>query len=540
MSTGPLSDPASDRLRGLPPQVRSLALQCERALERGDLAEATTRLDQALASAPAHPELLRLCGLSEHFQGRTENAIALLRKAAAAWSDDGLIASNLGTALAQRGDLDAAVRAFRRATELDPMLVDAWFNLGRALDLKHDAAGAFDAFGAVLELAPRHRPARILRAEALKTLGRLADAEAELRLVLREDPASVPAWVALVNLKPQRAGGGDASALERLYRDGTLTPAERIDIGFALASVLEADGRYAESFAMFRDANAAKRATITWDAARVSRLVDEILDAFARPGDATENDRGRGIVFLVGMPRSGSTLAEQILAAHPSVTAGGETGWVAALLQAESVRRGMRFPQWIAEATANDWARLGNEYLARAAMQRAPGTLFTDKTLTNWQTLGAIRRMLPGAHIVHCLRDPLETAWSCYKHNFAGEQLWSYDFADLAAFFRDCECAMHVWNERYPGWIHAHSHEGLLADPQAQTRALLAACGLPFDPACLRFHDAEREVRTASAAQVRAPLRADAGVAHRYGAWLDPLRTALAERGVGRPPDARC
>ena len=517
-----------DRLRGLPPEVRILARQCQSALERGDLDEATTRLDEALTAAPTHPELLRLCGLAEHFQGRAENAIALLRKAASVWPDDGLIVSNLGTALAQRGDLDAAVRAFRRATELDPMLIDAWFNLGRALDMQHDAAGAFDAFGAVLELAPHHLPARILRAEALKTLGRLAEAEAELRLVLRDDPASVPAWVALTNMKSHRAG--DVAALDRLHRDDRLTPAERTDIGFALGGVLEADARYDEAFAVLRDANAAKRATFAWDAVGVTRLIDDILDAFTGPPDAVD-DRGRGIVFFVGMPRSGSTLAEQILAAHPSVTAGGETGWIAALLQSESVRRGARFPHWVGEATDEDWTRLGNEYMSRVAMQRTPDTLFTDKTLTNWQTLGAVRRMLPGARIVHCLRDPLETAWSCHKHNFAGEQLWSYDVSELAAFFGDCTRAMRVWNERHPGWIHAHRHEDLLADPEGGTRALLAACGLAFDPACLRFHDAEREVRTASAAQVRRPLR-DTAIAAGYGAALDGLREALAKNGL--------
>jgi hypothetical protein len=237
-------------------------------------------------------------------------------------------------------------------------------------------------------------------------------------------------------------------------------------------------------------------------------------------------------VFLVGMPRSGSTLAEQILAAHPLVTAGGETGWLTGVLQAESVRRGIPFPSWVGDATRDGWTRLGDEYLARVDRVRAPGTHFTDKTLTNWQTLGAIRRMLPGARVVHCRRDALETAWSCYKHNFASEQFWSYDIAELAAFFGDCERAMRAWNARFPGWIHAHEHEALLADPERATRSLLDASGLSFDPACLRFENADREVRTASAAQVRAPLRADDRIARKYGALLDPLRAALAVANV--------
>ncbi|MET0230519.1 MAG: sulfotransferase [Rhodanobacteraceae bacterium] len=519
----------ADRLDGLPPGVRERALAIEWALERGALAEAEAHLEKALSAAPGHPELLRLCGLSELFNGRTENAIALLQKSMGARPGDAVVVANLGTALAQRGDFDAAERAFRRATELDPMFVDAWFNLGRALDLRHDAAGAHDAFAAVLELAPSHVPARILRAEALKTLGRVAEAETVLRAVLRENPSSVAASVALANLKPARAD--DVEPLARLHRDPALSPAERIDVGFALGQALEATGRFDEAFATVETANAAKRATFGWDSARVSELVDAILDAFAN-GDSARDDRGADIVFLVGMPRSGSTLAEQILAAHASVTAGGETGWLTGILQAESVRRGVPCPAWTSAATPDDWTRLGDEYLARVERVRKPGTRFTDKTLTNWQALGAIRRMLPGARVVHCRRDALETAWSCYKHNFASEQFWSYDVAELAAFFGDCERAMRAWGERFPESIHAHVHEALLADPERETRALLDACGLPFDPACLRFETAEREVRTASAAQVRAPLRTDAGLARRYGALLDGLRRALAERRV--------
>jgi hypothetical protein len=192
----------------------------------------------------------------------------------------------------------------------------------------------------------------------------------------------------------------------------------------------------------------------------------------------------------------------------------------------------VRFPHWVANASDADWLRLGNAYLARIEIARGDAALFTDKTLTNWQTLGAIRRMLPGAHIVCCLRDPLETAWSCYKHNFSADQIYSYDFAELAAFFADSQRAMAAWTERHPGWIHRHRHEDLLADPEAVTRALLNACGLSFDAASLRFHEAKGEVRTSSAAQVRTPLRADASIAVRYGSLLDPLRDALAARGV--------
>ena len=530
-----MSESPVDRLHGLATHVRRFAADAEQHLERRDLAQAQMSLATALAEAPQHPELMRLAGLLHFFRGDAAGAVAELRKAAAAWPDDALVASNLGAALAALGDIDAAIGMLRHATALDATAIDAWYNLGRALEANDDASGAHAALSAVLELDPAHRPARLLRADALKTLGVLAEAESELRSVLRDDPSSVPAWVALVNLKSSRVDAGDIVQLERLHRDGSLAPAHRIDIGFAYAGALEAAGRSAEAFDVFRAANAARRATIRWNAAAVSALVDDILAAFAAaPAVSGDAHRGDDVVFLVGMPRSGSTLAEQILAAHPRVTGGGETGWVAAILQAESQRRGARFPHWIASASGDDWSRLGREYLARVA--RHGGDMrFTDKTPTNWQTLGAIRRMLPGARIVHCVRDPLETAWSCYKQDFAGEQLWSYDIVELAAFFGDEARAMRTWHARFPGCIYTHAYEALLAAPRAAIEALLAYCGLAFDEACLGFDRVDREVRTASAAQVRRPLEASVPAAQRYGARLDPLREALVGRGVFEP-----
>jgi tetratricopeptide (TPR) repeat protein len=520
--------PRADPSPALTPAVHALARRAEQALERGDFAGATLPLEEALSLQPGHPELLRLCGLLEQGRGNIRTAIALFNQVRKLRPADAGVANHLGAALALAGQEAAAIAAFRQAARLDPALLDAWYNLGRALELSGDAAGACAAFDAALKIQPRHHPSRILRAESLKTLGRLADAEAQLRAVLAEDAESASAWVALGNLKAFRPDGADLAAAARAYANPQLDEAQRIDLGFAYASMLEVAGRYAEAFELFRVANTAKRRHVRWDAPAVSGLVDEILQAFA-PASLVEvpDQRGSEAIFLVGMPRSGSTLAEQILAAHPEVDGGGERGDVSWVLQQESKRRGRGFPAWVAEATAADWTRLGEEYLQRSAVWRGSRARFTDKTLHNWQTLGAIRRMLPGAHIVHCRRDRLETCWSAYKHHFGEAQFFTYDLGELAAFNRDCTRAMQAWSARMPGWIHAHVHEALLEDPENQVRALLAHCGLDFDPVCLRFHEVEREVRTASAAQVRKPLQRSARLTDRYGALLDPLRRLL-------------
>jgi len=509
-------------------EAAALAQQARQAIERGAWADAVQPLNAALQTQPGHPELLRLSGLVEHARGNHAHAVALFGHLYRQFPQDAALLNHLGAALAQSGQLDGAIASFRRALELDPALIDAACNLGRALDLRGDAAAARDAFDQALRIDPQHMPARLQRAESLKQLGELAEAERDLRAVLQRTPDSAAALAALAHLRSGETDGVDVAALARAYADPQLDETQRIDLGFAYGATLEAAGRYAEAFEVLQAANAAKRRRVSWNAAAVTHLVDEILAAFpAATDDECDATRGRGAIFLVGMPRSGSTLAEQILAAHPAVAGGGEREDVARVLQRESKRRGRRFPTWVAEADPADWRRLGEDYLALCADWRGEREYFTDKTLTNWQTLGAIRRMLPGAHVVHCVRDPLENAWGCYKQNFAEAQFFTYDFADLAAFAADCAYAMRIWDARHPGWIHRHDHAALLAQPEAATRTLLAACGLAFDPACLRFHEVRREVHTASAAQVRRPLQRRVPLVERYGALLDPLRHAL-------------
>jgi tetratricopeptide (TPR) repeat protein len=518
---------AAGRFAGLPVHLVINADQATRALERGDSARALWEIERAMGAAQEHPELLRLRGLALLHQGDVAAALECLHEAAERWPDDALIACQLGVALARSGEPAAAEAAFRRAAAQDPLLVDGWYNLAHALDQRGDVAGACRAFEQVLAIEPAHAAARVQRAEMLKMLGRLDEAEAELRAVLARDPDSVSAWVGLSNLKTFNPGDDELAHLLALQAGGTVPVHRRVDFDFACAALLEARGRFSEAFPLFERANRAKRRELRWDAAAVSRLVDDILERFARLPPPPSDAFGAGAVFLVGMPRSGSTLAEQILASHPQVQGGGERNEIVQVLQAESQRRGLPFPCWVGDADDRDWRRLGAEYLDRCAHWRDARPRFTNKTLTNWQTLGAVRRMLPGARVVHCRRDPLETLWSCFKHHFGEAQSFAYDFDELVAFWNDCERSMQAWSSAWHGWIHPFSHEQLIAAPEPAIRGLLEACDLAFDEACLAFHENERVVSTASASQVRQPLRRDLAVARRYGALLDPLRRRM-------------
>jgi tetratricopeptide (TPR) repeat protein len=341
-------------------------------------------------------------------------------------------------------------------------------------------------------------------------------------------PNTAHAWWGLANLKTARFDAADTAELERHFTQAGSREDDHAALGFALAKALEDQDRYADAWRVLRDANALRRAQQPWDAAAFSRGIDAIMAVFdTAPMPAGDPALGREVIFIVSVPRSGSTLVEQIVATHPEVEGAGELPDLAAVLDEESRRRGESFSQWANQAEAQDWQRLGERYLERTLRWRARRPRCTDKSLLNWQFVGAARAMLPGARFVYCRRDPLETALSCYRQWFNAGQAFSYSIEDIGAYLRDHQRLMHFWRARHPNAIFEHVHEALLADTETSVRRLLESCGLTFDSACLDFHRSERNVRTASAAQVRIPLQRNTPRTVLYGALLDPLRHAL-------------
>jgi len=233
------------------------------------------------------------------------------------------------------------------------------------------------------------------------------------------------------------------------------------------------------------------------------------------------------------MPRSGTTLVEQILASHERITGAGELDTLARVLTEESERRQKRYPQWAREATVQDWQRLGQRYLSLTAQWRVQRPRFVDKMASNWRLLGAMRAMLPGARIVICRRDPLENCWSCFRQYFQNGSEFSYDLDHLAAFWKAFDHAASGWSRRSPDRVRQQVYEDLTENPEAEIRTLLNFCELPFDPACLHFQDLQRSVRTLSASQVRKPMQKWESRAVKYGALLDPLRAALGIAPIG-------
>ena len=499
-----------------------------RAIRDGAGATAHRLLTEVLATAPEHPEALRLLGILFNSSRRHAEAQTVLRRALAQRPDDPLILTDLGSAQNGCGQSDDAFDSWRRAAELDANGPMPWFNLGRNLQLRGSTEDAVAALQQACTRAPQLLPAQILLADAFTHLGRFDDADRHYRQALRLHPACGDAWRGLANMKTRPLSDSDRDTLTALLRRSDVADSDRIAMNYALGKACEDAGRYAEAFSAISSANARLKAMAPWNAVAFGRHVDAVLAATATLPTPIDSELGHEAIFIVGLPRSGSTLFEQILAAHPQVEGASELPDLDDVLAEESKRRGLPFPQWLPSASAQDWQRLGQRYLQRTARWRTKRPRFTDKMPENWLYTGVLRAMLPGAVVIDARREPVEAGWSCFKQQFYRLPHFSCDLADIGAYLRDCTRAMTEWQRRDPRHIRTQSYEDLLADPQTQIRALLDFCALPVDARCLDYHQAQRSVRTPSASQVRQPLRHDTARSSYYGALLDPLWIALS------------
>jgi tetratricopeptide (TPR) repeat protein len=421
--------------------------------------------------------------------------------------------------------------SWQHATALDPQQVMAWFNLGRNHQQQGNTEAAIAALRHGIALAPQAVPPKILLGDALVHAGCFDEAATLYRAALALHPACGDAWRGLSNIKTVPLTAADAKTLRTQLARSGIAHSDKVAMGHALGKLEEDRGQPEAAFTAFAAANTLQQRLTPWRAEAFEAFVEHALHACAQLPEPLDTSLGQEVIFILGLPRSGSTLFEQILAAHPQVEGASELPDLGVVLQEESRRRGVAYPHWVPQASAQDWHRLGLAYLQRTAHWRKAKPRNTDKQPDNWKHAGILRAMLPGATVIETRRNPLETAWSCYTQQFYSQPHFANDLANIACYMHGCERAMAAWRGQDPAHIHLHAYEALLAKPEAQIRKLLSDCGLPFDPACLSAHTAPRSVRTASAAQVRQPLRTLPARALAYGALLQPLCLLL-----GLPP----
>lgn len=519
--------------RPLSPVAARLWTRARKEWEQQQFDAAEMSLTSLLALAPDHADAIRMLGAAALRRGDHATAVDCFRRVIAVWPDDAALRINLGIALHEHGEADQALAHLRHACELAPDSSSAWFNLGKALEKQAYTEDGVEAFRRTLKVDRSHVAARLSLARALVSLGQVEAAVAEFREVLRRDPRNAEAWFGLSNINTVSFDTADAASLQRAFAREDLPAHDHELIGCAFAKALENQDDYAQAFEVYGIVKASQRRWANWDAAGERNRVEAIARTFEKaPPPPLDARLGHEAILIISLPRSGSTLVEQILASHPEIEGANEIKDMQCVIDAESRRRGSKFPSWAAHATAEDWSRLGTEYLTRTARWRKTKPRFTDKNLWNWSLAGAALTMLPAARVVIVRRDPLETCLACYRQYFTGRAGFACDLDDMADYCIDFLRLTRFWLDRFPGRVLDLQYEQLVAEPDAVIHRLLDFCGLPFDPACLAFHETSRPVLSApSAAQVRQPLRRDTARSKRYGDKLDGLRQRLREAG---------
>lgn len=538
----PDSDAAKvqERQSKLSETVRTLIREVGEALVQNRLGLAHGALIAALARAPTQPDVLRMAGLVYAQEGDYAAARKHFELALRQGGDDALLYRQYAEALERAGAIEEAFGLRKLAVERLPESALAFFDLGEHCFHYENMEAAVADLEQAIKLAPGYVPALLKLGSALVYAGRIEEGADAYRRVLAVHPDFGAAWFSLANIKTLPFAPAEMAQMRQMLRADSVRDPDRLLIEFALAKACEDAGSYEEAFSLLVDANGRQRSQVAWSAAEFSEQIRHAERVFAAPHATAANPEfGSEVIFIVGLPRSGTTLTEQIIASHSQVEGANELGDLGRILTEESARLRQPYPGWVARATPEDWQRLGRRYLDSTARWRTHRPVSTDKMPSNWLFIGAIRAMLPGARIVICRRDPLENGWSCFKQFFFSGWDFTFSFDDIAAYWKDFDRTVSHWASRDPAHIREQSYEALVAGPGTEIRGLLEFCGLPFEEACRDFHKSKRSVRTASAGQVRQPLRRNTAHASRYGVLLNPLRAALGltpVSGAGNTP----
>ena len=520
------------------------------AFERqGQLPQAELAYRQIVADDPVNHAAWHALGLLIFNTGNLPLAVQCIEAAVSVNGKVALYHRNLGEMYRRLGQLDKSVQAGRHATKLAPTDLDAhynlglsytdnkdyaraiqsyrkalklnarhglsWNNLGSALEQQGDKAAALAAYQNAIAINAQHAEAQNNAGAICSEQGKLDEARACFQAAIDARPDFVEAHYNFSSLKTYQPDDPHLAMLERVYAQRqTLSDHARIRYSFALGKALDDTGAFDRAYAAYEEGNRLQHALLPMDEDRADALLARIMAVFdqnffaARPNWQGAADPQRTPIFIVGMPRSGTTLLEQILCSHPSVHGGGELIELnEAVTKATGAGSGQPFTAGVTALSQLDLKRLGDDYLKRVWKLSPESAFITDKMPANFFYLGLIHLALPHAKIIHAMRDPMDSCFSCYSRLFNDTMEFAYDQGTLGRYYARYMTLMRHWHKVLPtSTILDLPYEDVVADTEAQARRVLAFVGLPWDASCLQFHQNTRLVKTASVAQVRKPI----------------------------------
>ena len=498
----------------------------------GETAQSEKILRGILRRKPEHLDALRLMGVHCARKELYNDAEAFFRRAVDLAPDFWLAWINLGAALNEQQKFDQADTAYKQALQLKPRSVFTLEKLGAnsLFDGRHeDAIGWLEA---ALERDPAHFPSLLCLGHVLKTVGRQNEAIDAYRRCAEAKPDFGEAYWSLANLKTFRFNGGEVREMEKHLEAVSATADgedSEIAFSFALGKAFEDRQDYSKAFAYYSRGNAKKRPKLNYDPTEFQRTNDRIIDVFTR--EFFEQQAGQGCkddapILIIGLPRSGSTLLEQILASHSQVEGTAELHYLLRLATETGLTRsdGIRYPECMLEMKPHHLRDLGQEYLENTLRHRSGARYFTDKMPNNFTGIGFLHAILPNAKVIDARRHPLDSCLGSFKQLFARGQIFTYDLYDLAHCYIQYIRLVDHWNEVLPGKILTVHYEHVVGDLERQARRIATHCGLEWEDRMLRYHETERAVKTASSEQVRQPIYSGSvNLWHRYEDELDEL-----------------
>jgi tetratricopeptide (TPR) repeat protein len=482
--------------------------EAESLQQAGDVDKAEDLYRSILKRDPEHVEAARLlAGIASQHKRLREAEIFLLRATALA-PDYARAWVDLVDVQREQEKYAEAIESARRLVAIEPDKAESHMVYAGAVGAAGRHEEAIDAYGRALALSPQKAPAMCGMAHHLKTIGSQEEAIAQYRACITARPDHAEAYWSLANLKTFRFEEAEVAAMEALVEEAKLPDESLCMLHNALGLEYEARMDFDRAFANFERCNILRRKQESYDPVDTEATHDRVISFFdeERLQQGATADVDPVPIFIVGLPRSGSTLIEQILASHSRVEGTHELSDLSKLVRSYRGRRIELFPETLGGLKPEGWARLGREYLERTGKHRSGAPFFIDKNPNNFVFIGLLKLAIPNAKVINARRHPVDSCFGSYKQLFASGQPFTYDLTELGEYYLQYQRLMEHWHRVLPGFVLDVHYEDVVSDLENEVRRLLDFSGLPFEEACLDFHETRRAVKTASSEQVRRPI----------------------------------